>query len=961
MKIRFYLATAIVALSWMGCSQEEATNEIMSGANVIQATIESSSRSAVTDAGVFSWTTDDEISLLDVNNKDTYTYSGTGNGFNPPASVTVSTPVVAYYPANENHTTTKFYLPVTYGNTATEYVASTNAAMIATPPTTGNTYAFMHLGGVMRFNVKNVPVNADGFRFSVSGKKITGEFEVKSGTTKTIETENDPSSNNTVTIRFKTLTEAKDMTFYVPMPTGTYNDYTVGLFIDGDLSGHEHTSTNVTNTIARKTLLLMPTFTWNGTSLDKGEAIAGVIDLEDGSKEATIEDDAEVVVTPGTNADAVATLNYTPADNGSSALSILDGSGATESGESEGKVLVSTADGSTVASCDINTPSMTVELSAVDNGAATYNEVTALTANQTLIIGEGVTVKKLIVKGGNVIVYGQVDKISSEVATTIKLENDITLTAPVRIGKEVTIDLNGHSITSSTEWPTENTEDAMFIVNRNGVLTIDDSSTEKSGSIIANSEELSCAIKLTEKADDQDATNYAKVVLNAGTLDGKEVVTYGIGGNGNPGRGNTNVEMNGGKINGFDYGIFNPQENGSVTIKNGVIATKKAAIEMRSGNLEIIDGEFSATITPEDANPNGNGTTIEGAAIAISQHTTNHDLSATIKGGTFKGIYALYEEDLQDEQVENISLSVIGGTFNGKVYSENCESFISGGTFNDGSVFGDNYFATSANITLGANITIAPNTVIPTGVTIDGSTQKYSVNTTIEADDASTGIGKGVFNLAGGTIKNISFTSSNTQYDIIVTAGGSVIEGCNFPTATIEAMGKGKRAIFTDRTIELSGDLTVKSCTFDDKVYAFNFSNANNKMDITFEGCTLGGWLSGHGKSHTFTNCTFTKSGDYANYIPYCPATFNGCSFDEGFAISLKKGSTYTFDNNCKYNEAVVTGPSGLKWDFSGGTTGEGDNGTSETVVIGGQSWTNNVPEGTGGEEAIPNWEEYQG
>ena len=70
MKIRFYLATAIFALSWMGCSQEEATNEIMSGANVIQATIESSSRSAVTDAGVFSWTTGDKISLLDESNKD---------------------------------------------------------------------------------------------------------------------------------------------------------------------------------------------------------------------------------------------------------------------------------------------------------------------------------------------------------------------------------------------------------------------------------------------------------------------------------------------------------------------------------------------------------------------------------------------------------------------------------------------------------------------------------------------------------------------------------------------------------------------------------------------------------------------------------------------------------------------------------------------------------------------------
>ena len=483
MKIRFYLATAIVALSWMGCSQEEATNEIMSGANVIQATIESSSRSAVTDAGAFSWTTGDKISLLDDSNNDTYTYSGTGNGFNPPASGTVSTPVVAYYPANENHNTTEFYLPDTYGNVNTEYVASTNAAMIATPPTTGNTtYAFMHLGGVMRFNVKNVPVNADGFQFTVSGKKITGAFEVKSGTEKTIETAADPSSNNTVTIRFEKLTEAKDMTFYVPMPTGTYNDYTVGLFINDDLSGHEHTSTNVTNTIARKTLLLMPTFTWNGTSLDKGEAIAGVIDLEDGNQSANITGDAEVVVTPGTDADAVATLNYTPANDGSSVLSISDGSGATESGESKGKVLVSTANGSTVASCDINTPSLTVELSA-----GTYGTIEALTAKQTLIIGDGVTIEELILNGGaleiaegatnvtigNIVVKDELGLKSAVAAGgAVKLGDNITIEntdgISVGNGKTVTLDLNGKDVTAQGDGLVAGTGTTLTLNATNG-------------------------------------------------------------------------------------------------------------------------------------------------------------------------------------------------------------------------------------------------------------------------------------------------------------------------------------------------------------------------------------------------------------------------------------------------------------------------------------------------------------
>lgn len=948
-KLFLFAASTLMMLG--SCSQDEMMNAPQSnedGKMAIVASIEGQPNSRVTESqGTLSWEADDWFTVFSDNGVKFITDATNAplGKFTPEEDVTLDDNSYAvYYPVDNAFSLTNAELTV---NLAASYSsgASIKAPMWGTYA--DGSISFKHLCGALKVAYSEIPTGYTTLVVEAS-KPINGTFTatLSAGEPVLATTAQASETNKKVTV---TITDNQDGVFYVPLPADTY-DLKVYAQKGNDII--ELKSWSNLN-IARKGLYqTTATYVAVPQSLSTPAAVSSaianigdnsVVDIE-GTIDATTSEAGSMTL-PDKNA----TYNFaeTPTTSAEKPLTFEEATGSDGA-----KVNINMPSEATGLHAVINTPNSTVN---IDGG--TYESLTATTATNTLIIGEGVTIKSLNIKGGNVIVYGQVDKISSEVATTIKLENDITLTAPVRIGKKVTIDLNGHSITSSTEWPTENTKDAMFIVNRNGVLTIDDSSTEKSGSIIANSEELSCAIKLTEKADDLDATNYAKVVLNAGTLDGNNVVTYGIGGNGNPGRGNTNVEMNDGKINGFDYGIFNPQENGSVTIKNGVIATKKAAIEMRSGNLEIIDGEFSATITPEDANPNGNGTTIEGAAIAISQHTTNHDLSATIKGGTFKGIYALYEEDLQDEQVENISLSVIGGTFNGKVYSENCESFISGGTFNDGSVFGDNYFATSANITLGANITIAPNTVIPTGVTIDGSTQKYSVNTTIEADDASTGIGKGVFNLAGGTIKNITFESKNTQYDIIVTAGGSVIEGCNFPTATIEAMGKGKRAIFTDSTIELSDDLTVKSCTFDDKVYAFNFSNANNKMDIIFEGCTLGGWLSGHGKSHTFTNCTFTKSGDYANYIPYCPATFNGCSFDEGFAISLKKGSTYTFIGTCTYAGNNITEPGNMNWDFSGGTTGTGDNDTSETVVIGEQSWTNSVPEGTGGEEATPIWE----
>lgn len=251
------------------------------------------------------------------------------------------------------------------------------------------------------------------------------------------------------------------------------------------------------------------------------------------------------------------------------------------------------------------------------------------------------------------------------------------------------------------------------------------------------------------------------------------------------------------------------------------------------------------------------------------------------------------------------------------------------------------------NISLAADITISANTEITSGITFDGNERSVSTNT----EDGTAGKGLGVFKLAGGTIKNVFFSSPNTQYDIIVTAGGSVIENCQFLTPSnvwTNSDGTsfyGKRAIFTS-TENTTGTLTVNSCMFDDQVYAFNFSKANNKMDISFSNCDLGGWLSGHGNSHTFTNCTFKSSGDYSNYVPYCPATFNDCTFEFGFAISLKKGSTYTFNSNCKYNNEVVITPIYLNWDFSGGTTGTGDNGIDEEVHIGEGYWKNTADEG---------------
>ena len=332
--------------------------------------------------------------------------------------------------------------------------------------------------------------------------------------------------------------------------------------------------------------------------------------------------------------------------------------------------------GSTGTYLKITTPTTTVSL----NGG-TYEKVTATTATNTLIIGEGVTIKELELKGGNV-----------------KLEGNLKLSTPLVIDITTTIDLNGHTIepTGTTMTQTLNTKDALILVRRGGSLTITDSSTEGNGRIdTGNNENIMGAIKMTDGQDTGEAN--ATLTINGGIIKG---YNYGIMGNGN--RHGTAITMTGGTIEeGYaqndNTGIFHPQ-SGTLTINGGEITGYMSAVEMRSGTLTITDGTFKSTGSPADVAANGNGNTITGAAIAVSQHTTNKEIKAEISGGTFEGVYALYEEDKQDDNVSGISMSVTGGTFNGSIFTENCPTAITGGTFADPSAC--YYLGTNADVTV---------------------------------------------------------------------------------------------------------------------------------------------------------------------------------------------------------------------------------------------------------------------
>ena len=265
----------------------------------------------------------------------------------------------------------------------------------------------------------------------------------------------------------------------------------------------------------------------------------------------------------------------------------------------------------------------------------------------------------------------------------VTLSNDIELTSSLEIGKNVKIDLNGNSITAADGM----TDDSLIIVLHGGTLIV-----EGNGSISATNSNASARIAVKMTKAGYDTSNPATLILNSGTLEGS---SFGISGNGNPDRVNTSITIDGGNVEGGATGIYHPQE-GTLTINEGTVKGS-TGIEMRSGALAVYGGTIIGTGAPTDVTPNGNGTTTDGAGIAIAQHTTEKDIDVVIEGGNVQGYSALYESNPQSNaSMDKVSIEINGGEFEaingGKlaIYSEDKKDFITGGSFNsDVSAYAD--------------------------------------------------------------------------------------------------------------------------------------------------------------------------------------------------------------------------------------------------------------------------------
>lgn len=272
---------------------------------------------------------------------------------------------------------------------------------------------------------------------------------------------------------------------------------------------------------------------------------------------------------------------------------------------------------------------------------------------------------------------------ASKDGDTVNVLTNLSLDKGLTLNKDITIDLGGNTIESKgmmfdiySKVTLKNgifkgveftKAGATIWLNKNASLLVEKDAT------------IDVASNGTSSFDISFWTDCDGASLNVkGTLKGENGVTV----NGSILTNNT-VNIDGATIDVTGHGLY-LAGTATTNISNTKINAGSTAIEIRAGELNIKDGTYTSA-GEFKTSPNGNGTTVDGAAIAISQHTTKLPIDVTIDGGSFKGEYSLYEANVQEndeESLAKINIKINDGNFDGKFFIENnAEKSIKGGKY----------------------------------------------------------------------------------------------------------------------------------------------------------------------------------------------------------------------------------------------------------------------------------------
>lgn len=855
MKLRNLMQVACMAtaaLTAFSCSQEEFENSGRKGNITVNATFEGAgtdTRTTVNDKYKILWQDTDALGLFCSNAESNYSNtkleyasgagqtSATFNGSKPSGE----TAVFSIYPYQQNMSVSGNTLTMTLPATLTNYNGSSNGPMYAkvTNPDNLSALSFKHMAAMIKLTVNKIPAEATTFKI-IASNNIAGICTVDLTAADPILAVTSDESKE-ITASFTASADIKSRNFYIPLPTGTYSSITAQLTNGSDKV--YFTKTLNDKILGRRDILVVPpldcvvveatTPSALSTALadsknlpQEAPTAATVTDIAvSGSFNTTSGSNDGIAIPVLQNSDINLAFNTAPTTSTSAPLKLTDKTNtsvstpAATATNSVSLAVPETTAEQEAPSVAITMPSTTVTLAAVGN-KATYNEVTATTAQQTLIINAGVTVKKLTVKGGNLKIYGKVEQlvhdagdttiyiikgteaslpatidskfvVQSDVAVLktafangedFKLSADADITGQsvsVPAGKSVVLDLNGYTLTA------DNSAAGKIIVL--GKMTLKDSSTEKKGKIVASQDYTAASYNgsLIEIAGEDASMTMESGNISAvretpdsngqygvGVTDGGDFTMTGgkieagwfaVAGNGNYKTQNSIINITDGElISTADYAVYLPQ-SGTTTISGGKVYGAAGGVCIQRGTLNV---EGTALITSKGTGSTGNwgdGTGgLDCAAINVSG--AYGIATVNIKGGTLIA--------------EAKSLITEGTTYTPVIN-------VTGGTFSDPSVL--KYMATNAtvDIKLLSNINIA-KTELATGYILNAANATANLNlnghdiiNSSETADATPftqifTVQNGTLNISGnGNVKcDASATAKDDGYRMVIEARG---------------------------------------------------------------------------------------------------------------------------------------------------------------------------------------------
>ena len=469
MKKNLFCLLAVGTMVLAACSNEDLVTKSVSNQAVSALLPQEEAQGRTTLNGLqVVWNTDDAISVF-AENGEVYTNNQgtitTGVGETDATfSVTVegTSKVAAAYPyasANSyNGSVISMTMVDSYTYTENGIGGAPMAALISDQ---NANIAFKNAGALMGLTVNNIPAGYNKAILTSKGEQaITGACEIAFDTNgNPTLTATSGATGKTIAINFDAALTKTNKTFYFPIPVANYTELEFSISNGTDEKILKTKALNAERSIRYKSTLTLDEVT-GSTPVDAANAADATQKLAAGSNSVSVtipDSDSEPTISLPVS-DHQTSLSFEPIPTGK----IVTIQATTEGAAVSDQVTISaSSDVNSSNSFNINLPNSTVTLDA--NGeTATYNEVTASTAENTLIVNKSVIVNTLKVKKGHVRVHGKIEEISrednSDVVTYVICEDGAEI--PLNLGE-------GFQKISAAEW------DLRKAIANGGTVTLD--------------------------------------------------------------------------------------------------------------------------------------------------------------------------------------------------------------------------------------------------------------------------------------------------------------------------------------------------------------------------------------------------------------------------------------------------------------------------------------------------------